>query len=105
MEHTAKAMLGLTFNCCKCHDHKYDPITQEDYYRLRAVFEPYQVRAEMVPGVVDFQKDGIPRAFDCNLDLPTYVHIRGDDRNPNTSQLMKPSVPLSLIFNRRSKFA
>ena len=93
VEHTAKAMLGLTFNCCKCHDHKYDPITQDDYYRFRAVFEPYQIRTEMVPGVVDFQKDGIPRAFDCNLDLPTYVHIRGDDRNPNTSQLMKPSVP------------
>ena len=93
VEHTAKAMLGLTFNCCKCHDHKYDPITQEDYYRFRAVFEPYQIRTEMVPGVVDFQKDGIPRAFDCNLDLPTYVHIRGDDRNPNTSQVMKPSVP------------
>ena len=93
IEHTSKAMLGLTFNCCKCHDHKYDPITQEDYYRFRALFEPYQVRTEMVPGVVEFQKDGIPRAFDCNLDGPTYVHIRGDDRNPNTSQSMKPSVP------------
>ncbi len=93
VEHTAKAMLGLTFNCCKCHDHKYDPIAQEDYYRFRALFEPYQIRTEMVPGVVDFQKDGIPRAFDCNLDLPTYVHIRGDDRNPNTSQVMKPAVP------------
>ena len=93
IEHTSKAMLGLTFNCCKCHDHKYDPITQEDYYRFRALFEPYQVRTEMVPGVAEFQKDGIPRAFDCNLDIPTYVHIRGDDRNPNTSLSMKPSVP------------
>ena len=34
VEHTSKAMLGLTFNCCKCHDHKYDPISQEDYYRF-----------------------------------------------------------------------
>ncbi len=93
IEHTSKAMLGLTFNCCKCHDHKYDPISQEDYYRFRAVFEPYQVRTEMVPGVVDFQKDGIPRAFDCNLDLPTYVHARGDDRNPITSLSMLPAVP------------
>ncbi len=93
VEHTSKAMLGLTLNCCKCHDHKYDPISQQDYYRFRAIFEPYQVRTEMVPGVVEFQKDGIPRAFDCSLDAPTYVHIRGDDRNPDTSRPMQPSVP------------
>jgi hypothetical protein len=30
--------LGLTFNCCRCHDHKYDPLTQVDYYRLFAFF-------------------------------------------------------------------
>jgi Protein of unknown function (DUF1553)/Protein of unknown function (DUF1549)/Planctomycete cytochrome C len=96
IEHTSKAMMGLTFNCCKCHDHKYDPISQEDYYRLRAVFEPYQIRQEMTPSGIDFQKDAIPRAFDCNLELPTYVHTRGDDRNPNTSRSMEPSVPAIL---------
>jgi len=96
IEHTSKAMLGLTMNCCKCHDHKYDPISQEDYYRFRALFEPYQIRTEMVPGVIDFQKDGIPRAFDCNLDLPTYVHARGDDRNPISSNPMVAAVPKML---------
>jgi hypothetical protein len=30
--------LGLTFNCCRCHDHKYDPLTRRDYYRLFAFF-------------------------------------------------------------------
>ncbi len=31
--------LGLTVNCSRCHSHKSDPISQEDYYRLKAVFE------------------------------------------------------------------
>lgn len=30
--------LGLTLNCCRCHDHKFDPVTQEDYYRFTAFF-------------------------------------------------------------------
>src|SRR5487761_476670 len=34
------SLLGLTLHCAQCHDHRYDPIPQADYYRLRAVFEP-----------------------------------------------------------------
>ena len=50
VEHTGKAFLGLTFNCAHCHDHKYDPITQRDYFQFRAFFEPLQVRQDWVPG-------------------------------------------------------
>jgi hypothetical protein len=35
---TGEAFLGLTVGCAKCHDHKFDPIPQKDYYRLAAVF-------------------------------------------------------------------
>ncbi len=34
------AVLGLSVGCAQCHDHRYDPIPQVDYFRLRAVFEP-----------------------------------------------------------------
>lgn len=39
---TSNAFLGLTVNCARCHNHKFDPIPTEDYYRLRAAFEGVQ---------------------------------------------------------------
>ncbi|HXJ40322.1 MAG TPA: PSD1 and planctomycete cytochrome C domain-containing protein, partial [Bryobacteraceae bacterium] len=34
----ASAFMGMTFGCAKCHDHKFDPILQKDYYRLQSFF-------------------------------------------------------------------
>jgi hypothetical protein len=34
------SLLGVSVGCAQCHDHRYDPIPQADYFRLRAVFEP-----------------------------------------------------------------
>lgn len=36
----SSAFLGLTVGCAQCHNHRYDPIPQTDFYRLRAAFEP-----------------------------------------------------------------
>ncbi len=93
IEHTGKGFLGLTFNCAKCHDHKYDPILQKDYYAFRAIFEPYQLRTDLVPGEADATKDGMPRAFDCNLDAKTPFHIRGDERNADFDRKIEPGLP------------
>lgn len=93
LEHTGKAFLGLTLNCAKCHDHKYDPIDMVDYYSLRAVFEPHQVRLDPVPGAADFEKDGIPRVFDDHPEAETFLHVRGDPANPDKTVKISPSVP------------
>ena len=37
---TTSVFLGLTVGCARCHDHKFDPIPQKDYYRLQAIFQP-----------------------------------------------------------------
>src|SRR5207237_9455685 len=36
----ATAFLGLTLRCARCHDHKFEPFSQVDYYRMLAVFQP-----------------------------------------------------------------
>lgn len=38
------AVLGSTFHCARCHDHKFDPVSQADYYRLEAFFAPTKFR-------------------------------------------------------------
>ena len=35
---TASAFMGLTLGCARCHEHKFDPFTQDDYYSLHAIF-------------------------------------------------------------------
>ena len=96
VEHTAQAFLGVTLACARCHDHQYDPLTQKEYYQVRAIFEPHQVRIDLIPGELDVKKDGLVRAYDANAAVPTYFFVRGDDRYPDKTKPIPPGVPEAL---------
>jgi Protein of unknown function (DUF1553)/Protein of unknown function (DUF1549)/Planctomycete cytochrome C len=96
VEYTSAGFLGLTLRCARCHDHKYDPLPQQDYYRFRAFFEPHDIRIDPLPGQPDLMKDGVARAFDAHADAPTYLFRRGDERTPDKSRLLTPAVPAVL---------
>src|SRR5262249_33079486 len=42
IETTGRAFMGLTLRCARCHDHKFDPVTKEDYYALYGIFASTQ---------------------------------------------------------------
>jgi hypothetical protein len=96
VKHTSQAFLGLTMGCAKCHDHMYDPVLQSEYYQMRAIFEPHQVRTDRIPGQLDTLKDGLARVYDTDTNAPTYFYIRGDERRPDTNRVLKPDVPKAL---------
>jgi hypothetical protein len=111
VEHTGKAFLGLTFNCAHCHDHKYDPIAQDDYFRFRAFFEPIGIRQDRAAGEADpgpfqeydysvlrkIQRLGAVRIFDRNPQAPTWFYTGGDERNRLSERgSIAPGVPSAL---------
>jgi len=65
---TGAAFLGLTFGCARCHNHKYDPIRQRDYYAMQAIFAasdrpfPEKVRINRIKALNGMQSDApVPR--------------------------------------------
>jgi hypothetical protein len=118
---TGAAFLGLTLGCARCHDHKYDPLTQRDYYGLQAVFAasdrpfPAKVRLLRIKGLNGLVSDApVPKdKLDdprCTLKTedtaglrlfhrtePMTVHRlqRGELSKPR--EVMSPAVPAALV--------
>jgi len=66
---TGTAFLGTTLECAQCHDHKYDPIDQEDYYRLFACFNNTPLEVKNTAGVTwDFYGPAMDLPLSPELD-------------------------------------
>jgi len=94
VEHTSKSLLGLTMGCAQCHDHPYDPVWHEEYYRFRNIFEPVGVNIDNAQGWPKGSKTyGVPRIFDQKAGAKTKFYINGNDKTPDANRTIKPGVP------------
>ena len=95
VEHSSKAFLGLTVNCARCHDHKYDPFDQHAYYRMRAIFETHDVRDDtLLPASESNPVSGkLVRTYDAHLDRQTFPFVQGNENRPDKDSPLPPGLP------------
>jgi hypothetical protein len=74
-----EVFLGLQIGCAQCHDHKYDAVSQADFYRMRAIFEP-GVRLKKNASVTALRED-------VANSHASHLMIRGDYRRPGAEVL------------------
>jgi hypothetical protein len=99
-----KTFLGMTFGCARCHDHKFDPVTQADYYAMAAIFRSTRSLADEKNGAIHFafehslatpaQKESLKKyeatvkkrtaeitkfVQDCRTELKAELHARAAD--------------------------
>lgn len=93
MESTAQLFLGTRIGCAKCHNHPYEPWTQDNYYGLSAFFNRIETRKTGRKG-----------------EVVVWMNDEGDIRHPATDEIVEPWVPgidqmdLSADTDRRAAF-
>ncbi|MCE9606365.1 MAG: DUF1549 and DUF1553 domain-containing protein [Planctomycetia bacterium] len=89
-------LLGLQLGCAQCHDHKYEPLSQADFYRLRACFETASFLSKQLKEEDDAKDDGKPDVRRMFRETPgpwpaSRMLLRGDFQSPGPA--VDPGFP------------
>ena len=81
----SSSLLGTTIGCAECHHHRYDPIPQEDFYRMRAIFAPvYDTESWLIPKkrqITIFSEENRKRAEELESKAKEYDHKHNTLKN------------------------
>ena len=83
---TTRAFMGLTVACARCHDHKFDPIPNEDYYSMAGIFLSADLRSGYAP------RQGGNEYFKTELLIPTAL-IEPDEATGETEETIVEAQP------------
>ncbi len=102
-ETTGLVFLGLTIGCARCHDHKFDPIRQADFYRLQAFFTPARFRDDYPARLAGGAQGATSRPSP-----PGRRGRRGPGRDPRASRSpirdrLAPGLPMGALDDGRGR--
>ncbi len=78
VHNVGQAFLSMPLRCCKCHDHKFDPIPTRDYYRLYAAFSTTQPAEVDAPFLKEENRDGFAEKRELVRELLNYAKAERD---------------------------
>jgi cytochrome c553 len=100
---TGQAFLGLTIACARCHDHKFDPVSQRDYYALSGIFQSSQTCYGTLPGVVQNVNPSplivLPQGANAPSPLPRLTPERRAALEKQLAELKKARDALTMEGN------
>ena len=85
--------LGLTVGCAECHSHKFDPLSQREFYQLYAFFNNIEDVDLKLPAA-EGAGASLPTIAETTRRRETFVHVRGDFRRPG--EQVEPAAPAFL---------
>ncbi|HET6247718.1 MAG TPA: DUF1549 and DUF1553 domain-containing protein [Tepidisphaeraceae bacterium] len=97
---TGQAMLGLTINCARCHDHKFDPIPTRDYYRMLATFA--STKRENLPVMTDVERSDFRKRIEAFEKKLAEAKAAGNKKEVESLEKVRPKPIEALVITDQS---
>ncbi len=105
----AKAFLGLTLGCARCHDHKFDPVSQQDYYALAGIFYSTHILKDLGAKGAEYVMNRVPlvpkaqfeaREKQLRLIAEVQAKLAAIEKKPKSAEFEQKKAELGAVLDR-----